>query len=173
MKKKAQDIELELELAPEPETAAPAPEATAEPPIPDDEDEEEDDAPAQEERKPKAKLRKLTSDEDRNIGKHSHVSLASILGGDYLGSGWFRRNLLYILMVVCMVLIYVTGRYSCQQEMIRSKALTDTLNDRRYKALTRSAELKERMRRSYIEQNLPDSTLRTAVTPSYKLKVSE
>jgi len=47
------------------------------------------------------------------------------------------------------------------------------LLDRRYKALTRSSQLKERTRRSYIEQNLPDSALQTAKTPSFNLPVEE
>ena len=59
----------------------------------------------------------------------------------------------------------------CQQEMIRTKMLTDTLLDRRYKALTRSSQLKERMRRSNIEEALTDTTLQTANTPSFNLKV--
>lgn len=69
--------------------------------------------------------------------------------------------------------MYSGNRYICQQEMIESKVLSDTLLDRRYKALTRSAQLKEKMRRSYIEESLTDSTLQTANTPSFNLKVEQ
>lgn len=119
-------------------------------------------------------LRELTADEDTPVGEsRSKITLASILGGDILGGRWFRRQFWYIVMVVAMIIVYVSNRYSCQREMIQSKMLTDTLLDRRYKALTRSSQLKEKTRRSCIEGALTDTTLQTANTPSFNLKVDE
>lgn len=118
-------------------------------------------------------LRDLTSDEDEVPEPHKRITLTNILGGDMLGGQWFRRNFFFMLMIVAMVVIYVGNRYGCQKEMIRTKMLTDTLLDRRYKALTRSSQLKEKTRRSYIEEALIDTTLQTANTPSYNLKVSK
>ena len=119
-------------------------------------------------------LRELTADEDTPAGEwRSKITLASILGGDILGGRWFRRQFWYIVMVVAMIIVYVSNRYSCQREMIQSKMLTDTLLDRRYKALTRSSQLKEKTRRSCIEGALTDTTLQTANTPSFNLKVDE
>ena len=107
------------------------------------------------------------------MGSRSKVTLASILGGDILGGRWFRKQFWYMVMIVAMLIVYVSNRYSCQQEQILTKVLNDTLVDRRYKALTRSSQLKERMRRSYIEESLVDTTLQTAVTPSFYLQVDE
>ena len=76
-----------------------------------------------------------------------------------------------MVMLVGMAIVYVSNRYSCQQEMLETKVLSDTLLDRRYKALTRSSQLKERTRRSRIEESLVDTTLRTSITPSYNLRV--
>ena len=90
-----------------------------------------------------------------------------------LGGRWFRKQFWFIIMVVAMIIVYVSNRYSCQQEMIQTKLLTDTLLDRRYKALTRSSQLKEKTRRSYIEDALVDTTLQTSNTPSFNLKVDE
>lgn len=118
-------------------------------------------------------LRDLTADDDGNVGSRSKVTLASILGGDILGGRWFRKQFWYMVMIVAMLIVYVSNRYSCQQEQILTKVLNDTLVDRRYKALTRSSQLKERMRRSYIEESLVDTTLQTAVTPSFYLQVDE
>ena len=121
-------------------------------------------------------LRELTADEDNPVGDdnvHTKLTLSSILGGDMLGGRWFRRQFWYIIMVVAMIIVYVSNRYSCQQEMIQTKMLTDTLLDRRYKALTRSSQLKEKTRRSYIEDALVDTTLQTSNTPSFNLKVDE
>lgn len=119
-------------------------------------------------------LRNLTSDEDiTSEEEHVKLTLSSILGGDILGGRWFRRQFWFIIMVVGMIIIYVSNRYACQQEMIQTKMLTDTLLDRRYKALTRSSQLKERKRRSFIEESLTDTTLQTPSTPSFNLKVEE
>lgn len=118
-------------------------------------------------------LRNFTDDEDDVPTPSRKMTLASILGGDILTGGWFRRQFFYILMLVAMVVIYISNRYSCQQQLIEQKALNDTLLDRRFKALTRSSQLKERMRRSYIEGALTDTTLQTANTPSYTFKVDQ
>ena len=119
-------------------------------------------------------IRDLTADEDTpQESQHTKITLASILGGDILGGKWFRKQFWYIVMVVAMVIVYVSNRYSCQQEMIQTKMLTDTLLDRRYKALTRSSQLKEKMRRSVIENSLADTTLQTANTPLFRMQVDE
>lgn len=119
-------------------------------------------------------IRNLTADEDTpQQSAHSKITLASILGGDILGGKWFRRQFWYIVTVVGMVIVYVSNRYSCQQEMIQTKMLTDTLLDRRYKALTRSSQLKEKMRRSVIEGSLADTSLQTANSPLFKVQVDE
>ena len=119
-------------------------------------------------------LREITSDEDRpSPSALRKLSLSAILGGDILGGKWFRKQFWFLMMIVVMLIIYVSNRYSCQQEMIERKALTDTLLYRRYKALTRSAELKERTRRSHIEESLTDTALQTPSTPMFNLNVDE
>ena len=118
-------------------------------------------------------LRSFTSDESEDEYVNRKVTLSTILGGDILAGPWFRRQFVYIIMVLFMVIVYINNRYTCQQKMIEQRALNDTLLDRRYKALTRSSQLKERMRRSYIEDALTDTTLQTANTPSFNLKVDQ
>lgn len=122
-------------------------------------------------------LRDLTADEDNPTPsaseEHTKPTLSSILGGDILGGHWFRKQFWYIVMVVAMLIVYVSNRYSCQQQMIQTKLLTDTLLDSRYKALTRSSELKEKTRRSNIEESLADTTIQTSNTPSFNLTVEE
>lgn len=112
-------------------------------------------------------------DEDEEEGGRSKTTFADILGGEILVRGWFQRNILYFMMVVGMLFVYISNRYSCQQAMIEQNVLADTLLDRRYKALTRSAQLKEKTRRSYIETSLEDSTLQTSTIPSFNLKVKD
>lgn len=116
-------------------------------------------------------LKDLTAEEENTVEQHSKITFASILGGDMLGGQWFRKQFWFIVMLTAMIIVYVSNRYYCQQEMLESKALGDTLQDRRYKALTRSSQLKEKTLRSKIEASLQDTTLQTANTPSFNLKV--
>ena len=119
-------------------------------------------------------LKELTSEDDASVTEdHKSVTLGTLLGGDILAGKWFRRNFFFLVMIVVMLVLYVGNRYRCQQEFIETRNLTDTLIDRKYKALTRSSQLKEKMRRSYIQEVLVDTTLKTANTPSYNLKVEE
>lgn len=90
-----------------------------------------------------------------------------VMGGKYLTGAWLQRNLKYVLMLIVMVLIYISNRYYCQQAMLEGKQLTDTLMDRRYKALTVRSQLLEQTLRSNVEENLADSTIRVAVVPSF------
>ena len=141
---------------------------------PDPAESDDNAAESEEEREAEdriAAFRKLTAEEDAEIGRHTPGTLSFILGGDILGGKWFRRHFWYMVMLVGMAIVYVSNRYSCQQEMLETKVLSDTLLDRRYKALTRSSQLKERTRRSRIEESLVDTTLRTSITPSYNLRV--
>lgn len=163
-KKKTKDTDEELPIGNEAAEAAEAADEKAE---------------KETERKKAAKetleaLREITSDEDRpSPSALRKLSLSAILGGDILGGKWFRKQFWFLMMIVVMLIVYVSNRYSCQQEMIERKALTDTLLDRRYKALTRSAELKERTRRSHIEESLTDTALQTPSTPMFNLNVDE
>ena len=126
---------------------------------------------AAENRRARKALKELTRDDDGQV--RTNVSLRSILGGDILAGGWFRRQFWYIVMLVAMAVVYVSNRYYCQQEMITARRLNDTLADRRYKALTISSQIKEMTRRSVIEEQLTDSTLKTSNMPLLNLPVAQ
>lgn len=164
--KKKKDLELPEELAeqlpqPEPEQQdGDGAEQPAEKPA--------DERPDDKARKALKQLTAMDEDEER-----MDVSLRSILGGDILAGGWFRRQFWFIVMLVFFAIIYVSNRYACQQEMIESTKLADTLLDRRYKALTRSSQLLEKTLRSRVEEELLDSTLQTATSPSFTIKTEE
>ncbi len=126
-----------------------------------------------EERARKA-IRKFT--EGDADGERTNLSLRAILGGDILAGAWFRRQFVFIVMLVVFVIVYVSNRYASQQELIEIDNLQKQRIDEQYKAFTRSSELTERTRRSYIEEYLKtthDSTLQTATVPPYTLTVDE
>lgn len=159
-----------------PAKSAPQPDAPTAPNADDEESEKtaknEAEDPKPQKRSTLQMVRDFTADEDGEpiVGTHK-MTLSAILGGELLAGGWFRRQFWYIIMVMAMLIAYVSNRYYYQQEMIEQRKLSDTLLDRRYKALTISSQLKERTRRSQIEESLADTTLQTPNTPSFNLKV--
>lgn len=82
-----------------------------------------------------------------------------VMGGKYLIGDWLKHNIKFILFIIVLVLIYISNRYNCQQAMLEGKQLSDTLLDRKYKALTAHSQLLEKTLRSHIEENLTDSTI--------------
>ncbi len=129
--------------------------------------------PGEEEVKEQARraLNSLTDMEEDE--KSVRLSLRSVLGGDILAGGWFKRHFLMFVLITFLAIVYISNRYACQQALIEGKNLADTLLDRRYKALTRSSQLLEKTLRSHVEEELLDSTIQTSLTPSYSLKTSE
>ena len=97
----------------------------------------------------------------------------SVLGGEILAGGWLRKQFGMILLITICTIVYISNRYSCQQEMITAGDLVDTLLDRKYKALTCSSELLEKTLRSNVEEGLADSTIQTSTTPHYSIKAHE
>ena len=83
------------------------------------------------------------------------------------------KKVLIILLVVVLLVVYVSNRYACQQEYLEQTRLLDTLQDRRWQLLTISSEIKEKTRRSFVEENLHDTTLGTSTQPLYQLEVGE
>lgn len=116
------------------------------------------------------RLQDMTVEEDETP---VNLSWRTILGGDILASGWLRRQFWMIILITAFTIIYVGNRYACQQEAIEQSRLSDTLLDRKYKALTRSSELLEKTLRSNIEEELADSTIQTSITPLYGIKTDE
>lgn len=93
-----------------------------------------------------------------------------VMGGRYLTGETMRRNFKFLIFVLVLAIIYISNRYQCQQAMLEGKQLTDTLLDRRYKALTAQSQLKRVMLRSHVEENLRDSTIKTPETPPFVVK---
>lgn len=125
-------------------------------------------ASADDERARKA-FRQLTDLDEEGDDGERRMSFRTIMGGDVLGSHWFRRQIGYVLLLVALAVLYVSNRYACQREEIRREDLADSLVDRKFKYLTISSELTEFSMRSNVEENVTDTTLRTSVESSYYL----
>jgi cell division protein FtsL len=104
----------------------------------------------------------------------SDLNLAKILGGDILNSAFLRQQIGVILIIFVFILIYISNRYSCQQNLIKIDHLTKELQDAKYRALSSNSELTEQSRESKVLEKLKegnDSTLHIPTQPPYIINV--
>ena len=109
------------------------------------------------------------------VEPRSHISLREILGGDILTASWLRRQMGLIFLCTFFAVIYITNRYSSEQEMIEIERLKVELTEIRYRALTRSSELTVKTRQSQVERSLrntKDSVLQIPKEPPFIIKQS-
>ena len=101
-------------------------------------------------------------------------SLRKTLGGDILSAAIIRRQVWLILLIVFFMIIYVSNRYSCQQDIIEIDKLHQQLTDAKYKALSSESELTELSRESNVLEMLKDnkdSVLKIASQPPYFIEI--
>lgn len=116
-------------------------------------------------------IREFTKNE--GVENHPNLSLREILGGDILTNGWLKRQMGLILLCALFSILYITNRYSSEQEMIEIEKLKTELKDMRYRALTRSSELTVKTRQSQVEHSLrqtKDSILESPKEPPFIIK---
>lgn len=103
-------------------------------------------------------------------------TLRKILGGDYLTTDAIRRQVGVIIIIAVFTLVYISNRYSCQQDLIEIDRLNKELKDAKYKALASSSELTEMCRESNVLnmlKNNKDSVLHIPNQPPYIITVPE
>ena len=103
-------------------------------------------------------------------------TLRKILGGDYLTTDAIRRQIGVIIIIAVFTLIYISNRYSCQQDLIEIDRMKKELKDATYKALASSSELTEMCRESNVLdmlKNNKDSVLQIPNQPPYIITVPE
>ena len=106
----------------------------------------------------------------------SSFTLRKILGGDILTAQVIRRQIWLIVLVVFIIIIYISNRYSIQQDLIKIDQLQEELRNAKYKALSSSSQITERSRESNVLkmlQNNKDSVLHIATQPPYIINVPE
>lgn len=98
--------------------------------------------------------------------------LRSLVNGDFLRNPFVRRQVLFVMFVVLLVLLYTGNRYSSQQEIILIDSLKVAAQQEQYNVLTQSSELLNLMRQSNIEQTLKahgDSSLINPIAPPFEI----
>lgn len=105
-----------------------------------------------------------------------NFTLRKILGGDILSTQTIRSQIWVILLITAFLIVYISNRYSCQQDLIQIDKLQKELQDAKYKALASSSQLTEKCRESHVLDMLKannDSLLKIANQPPYIIKVPE
>ena len=106
----------------------------------------------------------------------ANFTLYKILGGDILTARLIRSQIWLIMLVVFFVIVYISNRYSVQQQLLEIDVLNKELKDAKYKALSSSSELTERCRESRGLEMLrhnKDSILKMPSQPPYIINVPE
>lgn len=106
----------------------------------------------------------------------SELTLGKILGGDILNTNFIRRQIWVVVLISFFIIVYISNRYSCQQDLIKIDKLTHELQDAKYRALSSSSDLTEQCRESKVLEKLKnnkDSVLHIATQPPYKIEVPQ
>ena len=121
----------------------------------------------------RAIIREQATEDDMPLTKN--ITLRKILGGDILSTDIIRKQIWLILIVVLFIVVYISNRYKCQQDLILIDNLTEQLKDAKYRALSSSSALTQKTRESKVLEQLrasSDSTLHIATQPPYIINVS-
>lgn len=117
-------------------------------------------------------IREQATEEDAPLS--ASYTLRRILGGDFLTAEVMRRQIGVIILVAFLTMIYISNRYSCQQDLLEIDRLKTELKDAKYKALASSSELTEMCRESNVLEmlkNNEDSVLQIPTQPPYIITV--
>lgn len=129
---------------------------------------------ANEEMTLKAVLKNKAREDEEPLS--ANFTLYKILGGDILTARLIRSQIWLIMLVVFFVIVYISNRYSVQQQLLEIDVLNKELKDAKYKALSSSSELTEKCRESRVLEMLrhnKDSILKMPSQPPYIINVPE
>ena len=103
-----------------------------------------------------------------------NITLRKILGGDILSADIIRKQIWLILIIVLFIVVYISNRYKCQQNLIKIDNLQSELEDAKYRALSSSSDLTQQTRESKVLERLhndKDSTLHIPTQPPYIITI--
>ncbi len=104
------------------------------------------------------------------------ITLNKIFGGNILSTSFLQRQIWVIILIAAFTVCYISNRYSCQRSLADIAALTRTLQEEKYKALSINSQLTEMTRESHVLEYLrisKDSVLHIATQPPYIINVPD
>lgn len=102
------------------------------------------------------------------------VTLGKILGGEMLNTQFLRQQIWVIVLITLFIIVYISNRYKCQQNLIKIDNLQSELEDAKYRALSSSSDLTQQTRESKVLERLhndKDSTLHIPTQPPYIITI--
>lgn len=103
-----------------------------------------------------------------------NVTLGKILGGEMLNTQFLRQQIWVIVLITLFIIVYISNRYKCQQNLIKIDNLQSELEDAKYRALSSSSDLTQQTRESKLLERLhndKDSTLHIPTQPPYIITI--
>lgn len=99
-------------------------------------------------------------------------SFVHIFGGSVLTEDFFLKNMRFIVMLLVIIFVFISHRYTVLQKMSEVEKLQRELKDAKYEALTISANLTEASRQTEIEKRIEKEGLDLKVSgePVYRIK---
>lgn len=95
-----------------------------------------------------------------------------IVGGSILAEDIIVKNIRFIVVIVVIMALYISNRYSCIEKQAQIEKLQHELKDAKYESLTISAELISVSRETRVKELVKKSGLELERTkePVYKIK---
>lgn len=103
-----------------------------------------------------------------------NVTLGKILGGEMLNTQFLRQQIWVIVLITLFIIVYISNRYKCQQNLVKIDNLQSELEDAKYRALSSSSDLTQQTRESKVLERLhndKDSTLHIPTQPPYIITI--
>lgn len=103
-----------------------------------------------------------------------NVTLGKIIGGEMLNTQFLRQQIWVIVLITLFIIVYISNRYKCQQNLIKIDNLQSELEDAKYRALSSSSDLTQQTRESKVLERLhndKDSTLHIPTQPPYIITI--
>ncbi|ETD18863.1 MULTISPECIES: FtsL-like putative cell division protein [Prevotellaceae] len=119
-------------------------------------------------------IREQATEDELPLSKN--FTLRKILGGDILTTSTMRRQIWVFMLITFFMIVYISNRYSCQQDLIEIDNLQKELQDAKYRALSSNSQLTEKSRESHVLELLKsnkDSVLKIANQPPYIINVPD
>ena len=91
-------------------------------------------------------------------------SFVDVFGGSVLTENFFLRNMRFILVVVLIMILFISHRYTVLQRMSEIERLERVLKDAKYESLTISSRLTEASRQGEVERRVAEAGLELEVT---------
>jgi len=91
-------------------------------------------------------------------------SFVHVFGGSVLTENFFLRNMSFIIVLVLVMILFISHRYTMLQGMSDIERLNQELKDVKYEALTISSSLTEASRQGEIERRVEEAGLELQIS---------